>query len=62
MSQELIRLTNLVMEFDGERILDSINLYINDRAMPCSRISTYTTISPSACALPSCRRRRSTSA
>ena len=31
MSQELIRLTNLVMEFDGERILDSINLYINDR-------------------------------
>lgn len=31
MSQELIRLTDLVMEFDGERILDSINLYINDK-------------------------------
>ena len=26
MSQKLIRLTDLVMEFDGERILDSINL------------------------------------
>ena len=30
MSKELIRLRDLVMEFDGERILDSINLYIND--------------------------------
>ena len=31
MSKELIRLKNLVMEFDGERILDNINLYINDQ-------------------------------
>jgi len=30
MSKELIRLQNLVMEFDGERILDDINLYFND--------------------------------
>ena len=30
MSKELIRLRDLVMEFDGERILDGINLYIND--------------------------------
>ena len=28
MSKELIRLQNIVMEFDGERILDSINLSI----------------------------------
>ena len=31
MSKELIRLQDLTMEFDGERILDSINLYINDK-------------------------------
>ena len=42
MSQELIRLTNLVMEFDGERILDSINLYINDREF-------LTLLCPSGC-------------
>ena len=30
MSKERIRLKNLVMEFDGERILDNVNLYIND--------------------------------
>ena len=29
MSKELIRLRDLTMEFDGERILDGINLYIN---------------------------------
>jgi spermidine/putrescine transport system ATP-binding protein len=42
MSQELIRLTDLVMEFDGERILDSINLYINDREF-------LTLLGPSGC-------------
>ena len=42
MSPELIRLTNLVMEFDGERILDSINLYINDREF-------LTLLGPSGC-------------
>ena len=31
MSKELIRLRDLTMEFDGERILDGINLYINDQ-------------------------------
>ena len=30
MSKELIRLQDLTMEFDGERILDGINLYFND--------------------------------
>ena len=29
MGKELIRLTNLTMEFDGETVLDGINLYIN---------------------------------
>jgi len=42
MSQELIRLTNLVMEFDGERVLDSINLYINDKEF-------LTLLGPSGC-------------
>ena len=28
MPKELIRLKDLIMEFDGERILDQINLYI----------------------------------
>ena len=42
MSQELILLTNLVMEFDGERILDSINLYINDKEF-------LTLLGPSGC-------------
>ncbi len=42
MSQELIRLTDLVMEFDGERILDSINLYIKDKEF-------LTLLGPSGC-------------
>ncbi len=42
MSQELIRLTNLRMEFDGECILDSINLYINDKEF-------LTLLGPSGC-------------
>ena len=31
MSKELIRLANCTMAFDGEVVLDNINLYINDR-------------------------------
>ena len=42
MSHELIRLTNLVMEFDSERILDEINLYINDKEF-------LTLLGPSGC-------------
>ena len=42
MAKELIRLTNLTMEFDGERILDSINLYINDHEF-------LTLLGPSGC-------------
>ena len=42
MSKELIRLRDLVMEFDGERILDSINLYINDKEF-------LTLLGPSGC-------------
>ncbi len=42
MSNKLIRLTDLVMEFDGERILDSINLYINDKEF-------LTLLGPSGC-------------
>ena len=42
MSQELIRLTDLVMEFYGERVLDSINLYINDKEF-------LTLLGPSGC-------------
>ncbi len=42
MSHELIRLTDLVMEFDGERVLDAINLYINDREF-------LTLLGPSGC-------------
>ena len=34
MSKELIRLQDLTMEFDGERILDGINLYFNDQRIP----------------------------
>ena len=30
-SSELIQLRDLVMEFEGERVLDSINLSIKDR-------------------------------
>ncbi len=42
MSKELIRLQDLVMEFDGERILDNINLYINDHEF-------LTLLGPSGC-------------
>ena len=42
MSKELIRLQDLVMEFDGERILDSINLYIKDKEF-------LTLLGPSGC-------------
>ena len=42
MAKELIRLTNLTMEFDGERILDNINLYINDHEF-------LTLLGPSGC-------------
>ena len=42
MSKELIRLKNLVMEFDGERILDHINLYFNDHEF-------LTLLGPSGC-------------
>ena len=42
MSKELIRLQDLVMEFDGERILDCINLYIKDQEF-------LTLLGPSGC-------------
>ena len=42
MSKELIRLQNLTMEFDGERILDDINLYFNDQEF-------LTLLGPSGC-------------
>ena len=42
LSKELIRLQELVMEFDGERILDGINLYINDQEF-------LTLLGPSGC-------------
>ena len=42
MSKELIRLQDLVVEFDGERILDSINLCINDHEF-------LTLLGPSGC-------------
>ena len=42
MAKELIRLTNLTMEFDGEKVLDSINLYINDHEF-------LTLLGPSGC-------------
>ena len=42
MAKELIRLTNLTMEFDGEKILDNINLYINDHEF-------LTLLGPSGC-------------
>ena len=45
MSKELIRLQDLVMEFDGERILDGINLYINDHEF-------LTLLGPSGCGKP----------
>ena len=42
MSKELIRLQDLVMEFDGERVLDGINLYFNDHEF-------LTLLGPSGC-------------
>ncbi len=42
MSTKLIKLQDLVMEFDGERILDAINLYINDHEF-------LTLLGPSGC-------------
>ncbi len=42
MAKELIRLQNLNMEFDGERILDGINLYFNDHEF-------LTLLGPSGC-------------
>ncbi|MCQ2418501.1 MAG: ABC transporter ATP-binding protein [Clostridia bacterium] len=42
MAKELIRLSNVVMEFDKERILNSINLYINDSEF-------LTLLGPSGC-------------
>ena len=42
MSKELIRLQDLVVEFDGERILDGINLYFNDHEF-------LTLLGPSGC-------------
>ena len=42
MSTELIRLRDLTMEFDGERILDGINLYFNDHEF-------LTLLGPSGC-------------
>ena len=42
MAKELIRLQDIVMEFDGERILDGINLYFNDHEF-------LTLLGPSGC-------------
>ena len=42
MSKELIRLQNVTMEFDGECILDDINLYFNDQEF-------LTLLGPSGC-------------
>lgn len=42
MSKELIRLVNCRMEFDGEMVLDSINLYFNDKEF-------LTLLGPSGC-------------
>ena len=42
MSKELIRLQDLTMEFDGEQVLDGINLYFNDKEF-------LTLLGPSGC-------------
>ena len=42
MSKELIRLQNLTMEIDGEKVLDGINLYFNDKEF-------LTLLGPSGC-------------
>ena len=33
MSKELIRLVDCTMAFDGETVLDSINIYFNDKEL-----------------------------
>ena len=42
MSKELIRLTDCVMSYDGDVVLDHINLYINDQEF-------LTLLGPSGC-------------
>ena len=42
MSKELIRLVNCRMDFDGETVLDSINIYFNDSEF-------LTLLGPSGC-------------
>ena len=42
MAKELIRLENCTMEFDGEVVLDNIDLYINDHEF-------LTLLGPSGC-------------
>ena len=42
MSKELIRLSDCSMAFDGEGVLDGINLYINDKEF-------LTLLGPSGC-------------
>ena len=42
MSKELIRLSNCTMAFDGDVVLDNINLYINDQEF-------LTLLGPSGC-------------
>ena len=42
MPKELIRLANCTMAFDGEVVLDNINLYINDQEF-------LTLLGPSGC-------------
>ena len=44
MPKELIRLANCTMAFDGEVVLDNINLYINDQEF-------LTLLGPSGCCL-----------
>ena len=42
MSKELIRLSNCTMRFDGDVVLDNLNLYINDKEF-------LTLLGPSGC-------------
>ena len=42
MSKELIRLSNCTMAFDGEIVLDNINIYFNDKEF-------LTLLGPSGC-------------
>ena len=42
MAKELIRLVDCTMAFDGETVLDSINLYINNKEF-------LTLLGPSGC-------------